>query len=197
MGLEPFDADPPRLRRAPRHDRALRHLFAAAARPARARRCSATTSHAFRERTGRDVQAGLHRQRHRSRRRPTLQPHILDVGFVSEQEKHEAMAGAVAFIHPSVNESLGIVLLEAWLARTPGAGPRERRGAALAVPTQRRRAVVPALPRVRGGAAPPAATSRTRGRRHGRARRAPIVLRASTRWRRVQELACSRKLDRP
>jgi glycosyltransferase involved in cell wall biosynthesis len=44
---------------------------------------------------------------------------MLDVGFVSEQEKHEAMAGAVAFIHPSVNESLGIVLLESWLARTP------------------------------------------------------------------------------
>ena len=29
------------------------------------------------------------------------------------------LAGAVAFVHPSVNESLGIVLLEAWLARTP------------------------------------------------------------------------------
>jgi glycosyltransferase involved in cell wall biosynthesis len=30
------------------------------------------------------------------------------------------MAGAAAFIHPSVNESFGIVLLEAFLARTPG-----------------------------------------------------------------------------
>jgi glycosyltransferase involved in cell wall biosynthesis len=30
------------------------------------------------------------------------------------------MAGAVAFVHPSVNESFGIVLLEAWLAGTPG-----------------------------------------------------------------------------
>ena len=30
------------------------------------------------------------------------------------------MAGAVAFVHPSVNESFGIVLLEAWLAQTPG-----------------------------------------------------------------------------
>ena len=29
------------------------------------------------------------------------------------------MAGALAFCHPSVNESLGIVLLESWLARTP------------------------------------------------------------------------------
>ena len=48
-----------------------------------------------------------------------MQPHIVDLGFVSEQEKHEAMAGALAFIHPSVNESLGIVLLESWLAGTP------------------------------------------------------------------------------
>lgn len=48
-----------------------------------------------------------------------LRPHLLNLGFVSEQEKHEAMAGAAAFIHPSTNESFGIVLLEAWLARTP------------------------------------------------------------------------------
>lgn len=45
--------------------------------------------------------------------------HVLDVGFVSESEKHEAMAGALTFIHPSQLESLGIVLLEAWLAGTP------------------------------------------------------------------------------
>jgi glycosyltransferase involved in cell wall biosynthesis len=48
-----------------------------------------------------------------------LAPHILDLGFVSEKDKHEAMAGAIAFCHPSVNESFGIVLLESWLARTP------------------------------------------------------------------------------
>lgn len=49
----------------------------------------------------------------------SLKDHILDFGFVSEQEKHEAMAGATAFFHPSTNESFGIVLLESWLARTP------------------------------------------------------------------------------
>jgi glycosyltransferase involved in cell wall biosynthesis len=49
-----------------------------------------------------------------------LWPFITDLGFVSEQEKQEAMAGALAFVHPSLNESLGIVLLEAWLAGTPG-----------------------------------------------------------------------------
>lgn len=72
----------------------------------------------FRERTGRDVRIVF------TGSGPidapeSLRDAMLDVGFVSEQEKHEAMAGAVCFIHPSVNESLGIVLLEAWLAGTP------------------------------------------------------------------------------
>ena len=44
---------------------------------------------------------------------------IVDLGFVSEQDKHDLMAGALAFCHASVNESLGIVLLESWLARRP------------------------------------------------------------------------------
>lgn len=48
-----------------------------------------------------------------------LGPHIVDAGFVTEVEKREAMAGASVFIHPSTNESFGIVLLEAWLAGTP------------------------------------------------------------------------------
>jgi glycosyltransferase involved in cell wall biosynthesis len=43
----------------------------------------------------------------------------MDLGFVSEQDKHDAMAGALAFCHPSVNESLSIVILESWLAGTP------------------------------------------------------------------------------
>jgi glycosyltransferase involved in cell wall biosynthesis len=72
----------------------------------------------FRERTGRDVRLVF------TGSGPidapaTMRDAMLDVGFVGEQEKHEAMAGAVCFIHPSVNESLGIVLLESWLARTP------------------------------------------------------------------------------
>ncbi len=48
-----------------------------------------------------------------------MRPFVIDLGFVSEQEKHNAMAGALAFCHPSRNESFGIVLLESWLASTP------------------------------------------------------------------------------
>jgi len=74
--------------------------------------------HAFRARTERDLKlvftgsgpieapAGLY-------------PHILDLGFVSERKKHAVMAGALAFIHPSMLESFGIVLLEAWMAQCP------------------------------------------------------------------------------
>ena len=48
-----------------------------------------------------------------------LRRHLIDCGFVGEREKHDIMAGAAAFCHPSVNESLGIVLLESWLAGRP------------------------------------------------------------------------------
>jgi glycosyltransferase involved in cell wall biosynthesis len=49
----------------------------------------------------------------------SLESIIIDLGFVPEAEKRQAMAGATAFCHPSVNESLGIVLLESWVVRTP------------------------------------------------------------------------------
>lgn len=44
---------------------------------------------------------------------------IFDAGFLSEENKRNAMAGAVAFCHPSTYESLGIVILESWMAGTP------------------------------------------------------------------------------
>ena len=40
-------------------------------------------------------------------------------GFVSEEEKYRYMQEAQAFIHPSAYESLGIVLIEAFMMRTP------------------------------------------------------------------------------
>ena len=46
--------------------------------------------------------------------------HLIDLGDVADSRKrHDLMAGAVAFCHASVNESLSIVLLESWLARRP------------------------------------------------------------------------------
>jgi len=117
LGIESFDADPKAF--AARCGITSPYVIYSGRRePLKGTPLMTGYLHAFRERTGRDVKlvctgsgqidapAGM-------------DEHIIDVGFVSEQEKHEAMAGAVAFIHPSVNESLGIVLLEAWLARTP------------------------------------------------------------------------------
>ena len=118
MGLDPFDADPAAFARR-RGIGAPYVLYSGRREPLKGTPLICDYLHAFRQRTGRDVKlvftgsgaidapAGLW-------------PHVLDAGFVAETEKHEAMAGAVAFLHPSVNESFGIVLLEAFLAGTPG-----------------------------------------------------------------------------
>lgn len=44
---------------------------------------------------------------------------VTDLGFVSEEEKLSLMKGALALCQPSVNESFSIVLMEAWLQKTP------------------------------------------------------------------------------
>ena len=44
---------------------------------------------------------------------------IIYKGFVSEEEKLVLMKNAVAFVHPSAFESLGIVLLESFMMGTP------------------------------------------------------------------------------
>jgi glycosyltransferase involved in cell wall biosynthesis len=44
---------------------------------------------------------------------------ILDLGFVSKQDKYDAYAGASLFCQPSVMESFSIVIMESWLCETP------------------------------------------------------------------------------
>ncbi|MBE2225582.1 MAG: glycosyltransferase family 4 protein [Anaerolineae bacterium] len=44
---------------------------------------------------------------------------VLDLGFVSVQDKYDAYAAADVFCMPSVNESFSIVIMESWLAGTP------------------------------------------------------------------------------
>lgn len=117
LGLDPFEADPAAFAR--RRGLTARYVVYAGRRePLKGTPLLCAYLHAFRERTGRDVHA-VFTGSGPIDAPPELAPAIHDIGFVPEQEKHEAMAGAVAFIHPSVNESLGIVLLEAWLAGTP------------------------------------------------------------------------------
>jgi glycosyltransferase involved in cell wall biosynthesis len=44
---------------------------------------------------------------------------VIDLGFVSEDDKAILMRNAVALCQPSLNESFSIVLMEAWLRETP------------------------------------------------------------------------------
>lgn len=46
-------------------------------------------------------------------------PDVLALGFLPEQDKHDALAGALALVNPSVNESFSIVLMESWIQRRP------------------------------------------------------------------------------
>ena len=72
----------------------------------------------FRRRTGRPLKLVLtgSGEAHPSE---AVRGDVIDLGFLPEPEKREAMAGAIAFCHPSVNESFSIVQLEAFMARTP------------------------------------------------------------------------------
>jgi len=51
--------------------------------------------------------------------RESLPESVIDLGFVSESDKAELIAGAMALLQPSLNESFSIVMMEAWLLGTP------------------------------------------------------------------------------
>jgi glycosyltransferase involved in cell wall biosynthesis len=117
MGMEPFDADPHAF--AKHHNIEAPYLLYSGRRePLKGTPLLLDYMAAFRARTGRDIKLVL-TGTGTFQMPDSLRGHVIDAGFVSEQEKHEAMAGALAFCHPSRNESFGIVLLESWLARTP------------------------------------------------------------------------------
>ena len=44
---------------------------------------------------------------------------VLDLGFVSLQDKYDAYAAATALCQPSRNESFSLVMMESWLTKTP------------------------------------------------------------------------------
>ncbi len=117
MGLDPFEADPKAF--AARHGIDVPYvLYSGRREPLKGTPLICDYMLTFRERTGRDVRVVFTGSGDIAAP-DALLPAVFDAGFVSEEEKHEAMAGAVAFIHPSVNESFGIVLLESFLAGTP------------------------------------------------------------------------------
>ncbi len=46
-------------------------------------------------------------------------PNIIDLGFVSKEDKYNAMADALCLCNPSHNESFSIVIMESWLCGRP------------------------------------------------------------------------------
>ena len=50
---------------------------------------------------------------------PGLAGEIIDLGFISKEDKADAFAAASIFCQPSVNESFSIVIMESWLNHTP------------------------------------------------------------------------------
>lgn len=117
MGLDRFDVDPGAYTKRSQHTRPY-VLYSGRREGLKGTPVLTAFMHAFMERTGREVDL-VFTGSGTIEADADLWPYITDLGFVSEQEKHEVMAGALAFIHPSVNESFGIVLMEAWLAGTP------------------------------------------------------------------------------
>lgn len=117
MGIEPFQTDPQSF--LARHG--LRHpylLYCGRREPMKGTPLLLDYLHAFRSRTSRDVHLVLTGSGEPAIP-PALQPYVMDLGFVSEEEKRQAMAGATVFCHPSLYESFSIVLMEAWMAGTP------------------------------------------------------------------------------
>jgi len=117
LGMDPFTADPHAFAR--RHQLTQPYVIYSGRREElKGTPLLTAYLNAYRQRTGKDIRVVFTGRGHIEAPSEMIDA-IIDIGFVSEEEKHEAMAGAVCFIHPSVNESLGIVLLEAWLAGTP------------------------------------------------------------------------------
>ncbi|HTW07564.1 MAG TPA: glycosyltransferase family 4 protein [Acidimicrobiales bacterium] len=50
---------------------------------------------------------------------PQLRGRIVDVGVLSREQRNNALAGALAYIQPSLMESYSRTTMEAWLAGTP------------------------------------------------------------------------------
>ncbi|MBM4149898.1 MAG: glycosyltransferase family 4 protein, partial [Lentisphaerae bacterium] len=117
MGLDPFESDPAAFGRS-RGIPAPYIFYAGRREPLKGTPLLVDYFAAFKARTGSPLRLVLAGAGSVERPR-SFADHVLDVGFLGEQEKRDAMAGALVFAHPSVNESLSIVLLESWLAGAP------------------------------------------------------------------------------
>lgn len=117
LGLDPFATDPSGFRQR-HHIDAPFLIYSGRREPLKGTPLLLDYVDVFRRRTGHDLRlvltgSGL------VETPATLSGAVMDLGFVPESEKHDAMAASLAFVHPSVNESFSIVIMESWLAGTP------------------------------------------------------------------------------
>ncbi len=50
---------------------------------------------------------------------PSMSDHVIDLGFLSDRDRDDALAAAAAVVQPSRYEAFSRVIMEAWLAGTP------------------------------------------------------------------------------
>jgi glycosyltransferase involved in cell wall biosynthesis len=50
---------------------------------------------------------------------PDIADRVIDVGFLTDEQRNDAMAAAAAYVQPSVMESFSRTVMEAWVAGTP------------------------------------------------------------------------------
>ena len=117
MGLDPFTPDPEPFRKRFRVPTPF-VLYSGRREPLKGTPLLIAYLQTFRERTSRNVHLVF------TGSGPLDIPPggntwITDCGVLPENLKRSAMAAATVFCHPSTLESLGIVVLEAWLAQTP------------------------------------------------------------------------------
>lgn len=113
MGIEPFHADPCAFAERRGLD-APYVLYSGRREGAKGTPMLIEYLRVFRDRTGRDIRLVM------TGSGPVEPlPFVMDAGLLPENEKREAMAGAKVFCHPSRLESLGIVILESFMAGTP------------------------------------------------------------------------------
>jgi glycosyltransferase involved in cell wall biosynthesis len=51
-----------------------------------------------------------------------LEDRVIDVGFLSDEDRNDAYAGALAYVQPSRYEAFSRTIMESWLARRPVVG---------------------------------------------------------------------------